>query len=420
MKRNFLSIVILFAGIALSCQQAPKTPKNWQWRGENRNGIYNEKGLLKEWPAEGPQLLWKFEKLGEGHTSVAIANEKIYATGMHGDRLILYVFDMSGKLLTEKEVGKEWNENWNGTRSSVCINDGKLYIFNALGSLFCLDEKTLNEFWKKDILTEFGGKNLQFGITENPLIVGEKLFLTPGGEKHGMVALNKNTGALIWSSSGTGMPSTYCSPLYISDQSVPIVVTWFSGPKKEGEIRDNQIVAFNAETGLLLWSQTLPSENDINPNIPIYHEGLILSVTGYRGGAWLHRLRDGGKSAELVWYNPEMDNQMGGAIIIGGHIYGSGHAASRSWHCVDLKTGQTKYKTREIGRASVIYADGMLYVYHEDKGEMCLVKPSPEKFELISKFPIKLGTGNHWAHPVICNGILYVRHGEALMAYKIN
>jgi len=418
MKKHFIIIASLLSVVLLSCQQTPKTPKNWQWRGENRNGIYNETGLLKEWPAEGPQLLWKFEGLGEGHTSVAIANRKIYVTGMHGDRLILYAFDMTGKLLTEKEVGKEWNKNWNGTRSSVCINDGKLYIFSALGTLFCLDEKTLNEVWKKDVLTEFDGRNLMFGMTESPLIVGEKIFLTPGGEKNGMVALNKNTGALIWSSPGLGMLSSYCSPLYIGDQSIPMIVTWFSVEKDK--VRDNRIVSFNANTGEMLWSHALPSENLINPNTPLYHNGMILSVTGYKGGAWLHRLKDGGKTAELVWHNPEMDNQMGSAIKVGDYVYAAGHIASRNWHCVDWKTGETKYKTNEIGRANVIFADGMLYVYNEDKGTMNLVKPNPEKFELVSTFPVSLGTGPHWAHPVINNGILYIRHGEALMAYKVS
>jgi outer membrane protein assembly factor BamB len=347
-----------------SCVNTSKdTPKNWQWRGENRNGVYNETGLLKEWPADGPLLLWKFEGLGEGHTSVAITGGKVYATGMHDDILMLYVFDTTGNLLTEKEIGKEWNTSWNGTRSSVCINDGKLYIFNAFGTLFFFYYATLEEVWKKDILTEFDGRNLMFGITENPLIAGDKIFMTPGGEKNNMIALNKNTGDLIWSSPGTGLLSSYCSPLYIGDQSVPMVVTWMS-PIMEGAERgtwyDNVLAAFHAETGELLWSQTLPSQNDINPNTPMYIDGMILSVTGYKGGAWLHRLKDGGKTAELVWKNDELDNQMGGVIKIGDYLYGSGHF-NNNWFCVDWKTGETKYKAQEIGRGNIIAADGMLY-----------------------------------------------------------
>jgi outer membrane protein assembly factor BamB len=424
--KNYLFIIsILFTVVLHSCNSGSRANKsgyeNWQWRGENRNGTYNETGLLKEWPAGGPQLLWKFEGLGEGHTSVAIASKKVYITGMHEDRLILYVFDMTGKLLTEKEIGKEWNENWNGTRSSVCINDGKIYIFNALGTLFCLAETTLQEVWKKNLLDEFDGRNLMFGMTESPLIVGDRIFMTPGGEKHNMVALNKLTGELIWTSPGTGKISTYCSPLYIGDQSTPMVVTWMATQYEEepprGTLYNNELVAFNAETGELLWSHLQPSENDINPNTPIYIDGKILSMTGYKGGAWLYRLKDGGKTAELVWKNEEMDNQMGGAIKVGDYVYTSGHF-NNYWFCVDWKTGETKYKVRDIGRGNVIFADGMLYVYSE-KGEMNLVKPNPDKFELVSYFKVTLGTNQLWAHPVILEGVLYIRHGDALMEYKI-
>ena len=425
MKKYFFITTILFLPTFCFCQQPnnqQKTPKNWQWRGENRNGVYQETGLLKEWPAEGPELLWSFEGLGEGHTSVAIANGKIYATGMHDDRLTLYVFDMNGKLVTEKEIGKEWNENWNGTRSSVCIDNGKLYIFNALGTLFCLDETTLNEVWKKDLLVEFDGRNLMFGMTESPLIVGDKIFMTPGGEQHNMVALNKKTGALIWTSKGIGQLSSYCSPLYIGEQSVPMVVNFMSVLPVEGAPRGtkfaNELVAFHAETGEVLWSVPVPSENMINPNTPLYIDGMILAITGYKGGSHLYRLKDGGKAVELVWKNDQMDNQMGGVIKVGNYLYASGHF-NRGWYCVDWKTGETKYKVNDIMLGNVIFADGMLYVYNENKGIMHLVKPNPEKFEMISSFDITLGTEQHWAHPVILNGVLYIRHGNALMAYKI-
>ena len=413
LMKKLLLVIIISLPIMLQAQ------KNSQWRGENRDGIYNETGLLKVWPDDGPQLLWKFDGLGEGYTSVAIASEKIYVTGMHGDTLILYIFDIDGKLLREKEIGKEWNKNFNGTRSTVCINDGKLYVFNALGTLLCLDETTLNVVWEKDLITEFGGKNLQFGITESPLIVGEKIYLTPGGEKHNMIALNKNTGALIWSSPGTGRQSTYCSPLYIGDQSVPMVVTWLEGQKRDSsKIQDNTLTAFNAETGELLWALPLPSENDINPNTPMYTDGMLFVTTGYKGGSWLIKLKDGGKAAEQIWHNGEMDNQMGGAIKVGDYVYASGHSASRYWFCVDWKTGKTIYKDNSFAPCNVVFADGMLYCYSE-KGTMNLVKPNPEKYELVSSFNVTLGTNQHWAHPVIHKGVMYLRHGDTLMAYKV-
>jgi len=401
MKKYLFIIAVLFPAMLLA-------QKNSQWRGENRDGIYKESGLLKTWPANGPQLLWKYDGIGDGFTSVAIANEKIYVTGQTDDKLMLYVLDLKGKLLANKEVGKEWTTNHTGTRCTVCVNDGKLYINNSLGQMFCLDEVSLKEIWKKDLLSDFDGKNIMWGMTESPLIVGDKIFATPGGEKNNMVALNKNTGALIWSATGEGTPSSYCSPLYISGYSVPLVVTC---------MRD-QIIAYNVDTGEKIWSHPQKNQRNIHPNTPVFIDGMIFSITGYGGGAMLLRLKDGGKAVEQVWKNEEMDNQMGGAVKIGDYVYGSGHN-NKFFFCVDWKTGETKYKVNEIGECNTIAADGMIYCYSDKSGVMNLVKPNPEKFELAGSFKVESGTGNHWAHPVIHNGVLYLRHGNTLMAYKI-
>ena len=377
-----------------------------QWRGENRDGIYHETGLLKEWAADGPELLWYVEGLGDGYTSPAIANGKIYITGLDGNNLVLFVFDLDGKFRSRKVVGREWNTRYPGTRSTVVVNDGKLYIFGGRGTLHCLDEATLKEVWKKDVIAEWGGRNIMWGITESPLIVGDKIFITPGGARNNIVALNKNTGALIWSSPGAGTTSAYCSPQLIDGYSVPIVVTCTA----------NEIVAFNAETGDVLWIHPQPSGNAIHPNTPIYSDGMIFSTTGYGGGSWLYRLTDDGRGAELVWHN-NVDNQMGGAVKMGDYVYASGHHR-RGFACIDWHTGDIKWRVNQLAPNAIIAADGMLYVY-SDQGDMALVKPNPDRFELVSSFEVTLGTNQHWAHPVIHGGVLYIRHGNVLMAYLI-
>jgi len=391
----------------LSCQQKETIQKNTQWRGENRDGVYNETGLLKEWPSGGPELLWSFEGLGDGYTSVAIAGKKLYVTGLEEDNLILFVFDLNGTLLNKKTVGKEWVVNFNGPRGTVNVNDGKLYIFNSLGTLFCLDEATLAHVWSRDVIEEFGGRNIRYGMTENVLIVGDKIFITPGGEEHNLVALDKNTGSLLWTSQGVGTRSAYCSPQFVGGYSIPLLVT----------CTQQEIVAFNADTGEMLWTHPQPSGNTIHPNTPLYENGMIFSITGYGGGAWLYRLTNGGRSAELVWKNDEMDNQMGGVVKIGDYVYASGHR-NRGWYCVDWRTGETMYKSDELANGTIIAADGMMYIY-SDRGEVALVRPNPEKFEVVSRFNVTLGTNQHWAHLVIYDGALFVRHGDALMAYKI-
>jgi outer membrane protein assembly factor BamB len=322
--------------------------------------------------------------------------------------LMLYVFNLDGQLLHKKEIGKDWNENHSGPRSTVCVNDGKLYIYNAFGKLFCVDEASLNVVWAKDFFADFDGQSVPWGATESPLIVDEKIIITPGGSEHNIVALNKTTGELIWSSPGEGTVSAYCSPQYIDDQDIPIVVT---------SVFD-YIIAWNIDTGEKLWSFYRTSEYNNHPNTPLYHNGMIFSPTGDRAGSVMLRLKNGGRDVEQVWENIDLDTQMGGAVRMGEYVYASGHR-DRNWFCVDWNTGETQYKVRDIAPCSVISADGLLYCYSE-RGTMNLVRPNPEKFELISSFEITLGTATHWAHPVILNGVLYLRHGDALMAYKIN
>ena len=449
MKRYLFILTVLVSVMLFSCRQTIQVEENSQWRGENRDGVYNDSGLLKVWPTDGPQLLWSYEGIGDGYTSVAVANGKVYVTGKSDDDdLVLFVLDTYGQLLNRKIVGKEWNGGFPGTRCSVLAHEGKLYIGNSLGQLFCLDESTLNEIWKKDGINDFDGRNIMFGVTENPLIAGDKIFMTPGGVNNNMVALNKNTGELIWSSAGTGTLSTYCSPLFIGDQSVPMVVTYMAaeqqelgpggpwpggagrpepesgGPEVPGQgqvpaarpMQENKLVAFNANTGEMIWSHVQPSGNTINPNTPIYSDGLIFSSTGYGGGSWLIRLIDGGKAVEQVWHNPA-DNQHHGTVKIGDYVYTTAQN-NRGFHCIDWKTGETKYRETNHAQGAIIYADGMLYCY-DDRGGVSLIRPNPEKFDLVSKFNVTLGTQEHWAHPVIHQGVLYIRHGDALMAYNV-
>ena len=411
MKNYLFIIAVFFPFVLCSCKFGsrtnPSAPENSQWRGEGRDGIYHETGLLKEWPEDGPQLLWCYEGLGEGHTSAAIAGGKIYITGLSGDKLVLFMLDLKGQLLAKKEISEEWQKGHDGPRSTVCVNDGKLYIYNALGKLFCLDEATLSVIWTKDLFADFDGRNIPWGVAESPLIVGEKIIMTPGGVSNNMVALNKNTGELIWSSPGEGTVSAYCSPQYIGDQSVPIVVT----------STFDYIIAWNIDTGEKLWSFPRTSTYNNHANTPLYHNGMIFSTTGDGAPAVMLRLKNGGKEVEMVWENREVDTQIGGAVKSGDYVYATGHQ-NRFWFCVDWNTGETKYKVREIAPCNVVSADGMLYCYSE-RGTMNLVKPNPEQFELVSSFKITLGDGTHWAHPVIREGVMYIRHGNALMAYKI-
>jgi outer membrane protein assembly factor BamB len=402
MKRiSFVCVLWIALAAALAAQDVV------QWRG-NRTGVYGETGLLKSWPDGGPPMLWHYDGLGEGHSSVAVSSGKIYITGMTGGKGYVYVLDTDGKLLNRKEYGSEWDESYNGARGTITASGGKLYLVSGRGDIVCLNESDLQIVWKKSILSDFGSKNIQWGICESPLIVDDKLIVSPGGTTHNIVALDRLTGALIWSCPGEGDLSAYCSPLYVGDQQAPQVVTMMA----------KHIVGVDVKTGKKLWSYEQVNTYDVHPNIPVYGEGMLLCTSGYGKGSVMLRLTDGGRSVQKVWDSPQLDSRIGAMVKLGGYAYGSGDR-NRFWFCVDWNTGEQMYKVNKLAVGNVIAADGMLYCY-SDRGEMALVEATPEGFEVAGQFKITLGTEQHWAHPVIYKGVLYVRHGNTLMAYKIS
>ena len=402
MKKLFFALFLAAMFFKLSAQG--------EWRYD-RSGIYaKETGLLKSWPANGPDLLWHYDGLGEGHTSVGIASDKLYVTGMLDEKGYLFVLDLNGKLLNKLMYGDEWSRSYPGARANPIINDGKVYLMSGTGDLICLNETTLDVVWKRNVFTEFGARNLRWGYNEAPVIVGEKIIVTPGGKDHNIVALNKHTGNLIWSSQGKGDMAAYCTPLYINAQGiVPQVVTMTA----------EHILAVDVATGNLIWSFYFKEKNSVHPNTPYYIDNNLFIQASDIGSVML-RFKNGGTEVEKIWEEKKLDPITGHSIIVGDYIYTSGYirGGNNHWYCADRHTGKIMYQDKSISAGAVIYADGMLYCYSE-RGEMALVKPTPEKFELISQFPITMGTAEHWAHPVIHQGVLYVRHGDTLMAYKI-
>jgi outer membrane protein assembly factor BamB len=404
MKRA--SILCLLCAVAVASQAQAQDVIQWR---KDRTGIYRESGLLPSWGEAGPQLLWHYDGLGEGHSSVTVsAAGKLYVTGMTDGKGYLYAFDADGRLLDRKEYGPEWDKSYNGTRGTVTPDDGKLYLISGFGEIVCFNESDLRIVWKKGMLTDFDGSNITWGICESPLIVGDKLIACPGGQKDNIVALDKHTGELVWSCAGDGDLSAYCSPVYLADQQTPQIVT----------MMQKHIIGVDVATGRKLWSFEQVNRHGVHPNAPVYAGNLLLCTSGYGKGSVMLRLTEGGRSVEKVWDEPQLDSRIGAMVKIGDYAYGSGDA-NRFWFCVDWKTGELKYKENTLPTGNVIAAGDRLYCY-SDRGDFALVRATPERFDIVSRFSITMGTDQHWAHPVISRGVLYVRHGNTLMAYKIS
>jgi outer membrane protein assembly factor BamB len=400
MRRLIIITILAALGLGASAQIATG------WRGPTRDGIYAESGLLKQWPADGPEILWSYQELGQGHSSAIVDQGFVYTTGMINEKGYLFKFDLDGKLIYRKEYGPEFSESWYGTRGTPTIMGDKIYLLSGLGKLCCFDNETGNILWTKDLFRDFDGRLIQWGMNETPVIDGKIIYITPGGRKHGLVALNRHTGDLVWSSPGTGEKTAYCTPLLFEHNGRKMLATHF----------ESNLVGFDATTGKMLWKQHQPNEWSVHPNTPVYHDGKLFYLSGYGQGGGMLELSPDGNSVRRIWTHKKMDSRMGGAVLVDGYIYGSGD--SRVWSCLDWESGKEMYTSSEIGHGVVIYADGMLYCYSQ-RGELALVEADPSGFRVVSETRVALGTEQHWAHPVIYDGVLYVRHGRALIAYKV-
>ncbi len=377
-----------------------------QWRGSERNGHSEETSLLKKWPSSGPKQLWNTSGFGQGYSSPALAGQNIYLTGVVNGQFTLFCLDLKGNVKWKKQAGRGWTKSYPGARSTPTIDGRCVYVMSGYGETSCFDAKTGSRKWSVNTLKRFNGKNIKWGISESLLVEGNNVICTPGGPDASIVALNKNTGSTVWVSKGISELSAYCSPISITQGGKRIIITMLA----------NNIVGLNAKNGKLLWKHPHSNKWKAHAVTPIHHEGMIYCTSGYGFGGVMLKLNNSGTSVQKVWTNKDLDCHHGGVVMVDGQIYGTSHRGA--WVCLDWKNGTVKYKERGIGKGSCIYADGMLYGYSE-KGTCGLIKTSSSGYDLRSSFKINQGSGEHWAHPVVAGGVMYIRHGNTLMAYKL-
>ncbi len=398
--------VLIFLSVAFF--QASNAQESTKWRGVNSSGVYPVDKLLAAWPSDGPKILWSHDGLGQGFSSPAFANNKIYINGLVDGQAVLFVLDQNGKELQQFKYGKEFDASYPGVRSTPTIVGDLAYLLTGHGKLTCLDLKTGKTVWVKEYTTQFDGTNITWGYTESIIIDGEKLYCTPGGKTNNVMALNRMTGETIWSCPGLGELSAYCTPLLVKLPARQLLVTHTA----------SHVLGIDATTGKQLWNFEHPNQWAVHPNTPIYSDGGLFVFSGYGQGGEKLKLSADGSSVTKEWDIKSFDSRMGGAVLIDGFMYGSGDNG-RSWQCIDWKTGEQKYSSTEVGKGVTIAANKTLIGYSE-KGELFMADANPSAFKVISKTKVTLGSEQHWAHPVIDKGVLYVRHGNVLIAYKIS
>jgi outer membrane protein assembly factor BamB len=401
-----VSLVTVSTLIALPAFQSGDWP---QFRGPNRDGKSAETGLLAKWPEGGPKLLWSAEGIGDGFTHVSVAGGLIYVSGLIEKEGVLSAYTPDGKPAWKAKYGPEWADAHPGARSVPTVVDGRVYVTSGVGNLACLDAATGKQLWFVKLFDQYEAPQVQWGYAESVLVDGDRVIATPCGKKATMVALDCRTGKEIWASPALGHESSFCSPVIIEHKSQRMIVT----------LTDSAVVAFS-DDGKLLWQHPYKNARQNHPVSPMYQQGILYVTSGYGKGAIGLAIADDGRSVTQLWEQPKQDPCHGQAVFVDGFMYASSHQKSAGrWTCVELKTGNLAWEDASIGKGgSVIVADGMLYCYSED-GVVGLVRPSPEKCQVVGTFKVPLGDGSHWAHPVVSHGRLYIRHGNALMCYDI-
>ena len=397
--------IFIFPALLLfsSCSSQPEIA---QWRGPNRDGSYPATGLLKAWPKDGPQLLWSSDKIGDGYGSPVVTHNALFVTGSLDSTAYLFSFDLKGNLNWKVPYGPEWEQGFPGSRSAPTVVDDLVYVSTGKGEIACLKRENGEKIWSVNLFTTLHGKNTIFGYSEGLLVKDQMVYCTPGGADTNVVALNRYTGKLIWNCKGVGQLSAFCSPKLLQHGKHNILLTF----------SELAMLGIDADNGKLLFTHKQDTIGNVHSNAPIYQNGYLWYVAGDGNRTVKLKLSEDGEKISEVWRSRPFDNIMGGVIQIGNRLIATGHRRLEMMS-LDMESGRITQQLK-IGRGSTIYADGMVYLYDE-KGNIHLVDPAAEGLKEISTFKITQGTNEHFAHPVIGNGTLYIRHGKSLMAYNI-
>jgi outer membrane protein assembly factor BamB len=396
------------------------TAEDWpQWRGPARNGISAEAGLLQQWPAEGPKLVWQVNDAGGGYSTPSIVGDRLYVMGNEGtdnefvqarkvaDGQIIWTTKVGG-------VGPNEGPQYPGARGTPTVDGEHLYAIGSDGDLVCLKTDSGDVVWRKQFRTDFGGVPGKWAYSESPLVDGDTLVCTPGGSEATVIALNKLTGELIWKcATAEADQAAYASAIVLES---PLA------GKQYVQFLEKGLVGLDAATGALLWRYTGTAEGSAaNIPTPIASDDHVYSAAGRTGGGLVKLAKTAdGLTAEQVYFSAGLPTSIGGSVKVGDYLYGTN---GQGLMCVDFLSGEVKWQERGIGASSVCFADGRIY-QHGESGEAALIEPSPEGYREVGRFtppnqPDR-GRAKAWAYPVVSNGKLYLRDATSIWCFDIS
>jgi outer membrane protein assembly factor BamB len=382
-----------------------------QWQGPDRTRISKETGLLKEWPAGGPKVIWTANDLGSGYGSMAVAGNRVFLQGARGaSSMVIALNRADGKEVWSKALGpvetKMRSDRGAGPRGTPTVDGDRLYVLTENGDLACLKTDG-TAVWQINILKDFGGSQLQWLISESPLIDGPHLVVTPGGPGAGMVKLDKMTGKTVWTAKELSDAAAYSSITVADVQGVRTYMTFTASAG----------IGVRASDGKLMFRYEQAANRTANVATPVYANNKVFFTSAYGTGGGLVDLtvQNGEVAATEVYFTREMKNHHGGVVLVDGYLYGFNDLILT---CLEFATGKMMWRDRSVGKGSVTYADGRLYIQSETN-MVGLAEATPSGYSEKGRFEIPDKGMPSWAHPVISDGRLYVRNQDTLLVYDI-
>ncbi len=380
-----------------------------QWQGPDRTGVSKETGLLQEWPPAGPPLVWSISGLGAGYGSLAIKNDRIYVQALSPSGSVVSSLNRAdGKVVWTTLIGRGLQDSRGpGPRGTPTLDGDRLYVLTENGDLACLTASNGSRLWQRNILADFRGRQISWLISESPLVDGNNVVVTPGGPRAGVVALDKMSGKTVWASQELSDEAGYASPIAGDVQGVRVIMT----------LTAEAGVGVRASDGKLMWRHRSVANGTANVATPIFFDNKVFYSSDYGTGAALLGLtaQAGEVKAQQIYFTREMQNHHGGLVLVDGYLYGFHNSILT---CLEFATGKMMWRDRSVGKGTVVYADGKLYIQSENN-VVGLAEASPAGYKEKGRFRTLDQGLPSWAHPVVSGGRLYIRDQGTLAAYNI-
>ena len=402
------SLITAVCVLSVSAVVSNRALDDWpQWRGRNRDGVSAERGLLKSWPPGGPRLVWTAKGAGDGYSSFSVAGGKVFTLGARGGTEYVMAFDeATGRKVWEVANGARFNnDRGDGPRGTPTVRDGHVYAYGSSGDLSALDAASGKVIWKINVLKQFGGRNITWGLSESPLVLSDRILVNAGGRNASVVAVSRKDGSVLWRSQND--EAGYSSAVLHEFGGVPQAI-FFTATRG---------LAVDTRDGRLLWSYDRASNGTANAATPIARGNKVFFSSDYGTGAGLVELAASGKdiSAREVYFTREMRNHHSSSVLVGDHLYGFSGNILTAMH---FDTGKVSWRDRSVGKGSVVFADERLYLFSEN-GVIGLAEANPSAYREHGRFQIQTGSLQTWSHPVVANWKLFIRDQDTIYAYNV-